>query len=227
MMTDGTFIYTSKPEVINIGTIYTLTVVMQNNGYIYLYLDGVLYYSSTTPVTLVNRNYNVYLARERYTGMQGSLTVYDFRVINETLTSDKVLNLYNATTYNVLTPKITLTGAPLFNQLSSSAASSAVGAFSLRAVNGVSARAVQVRPQGQFPPAAMTSNGPQNLTGYPFGGAGNYTASASSNYPAESPFYAFNKQDQANPSSPWNIWTSGGGIYTRRRVSIQVQLQLR
>jgi hypothetical protein len=38
-----------------------------------------------------------------------------------------------------------MSGAPLFNQLSSSAASSAVGAFSLRAVNGVSARAVQVR----------------------------------------------------------------------------------
>jgi hypothetical protein len=109
------------------------------------------------------------------------------------------------------------TGTPLFTQLSPSATSSAVGAFSLRAVNGLSpsgtAKAVQVRPQGQFPPVAMTSNGPQNLTGYPFGGAGNYTASASSTFPGELPFYAFNKQDQANPSSPWNIWTSGGGTY--------------
>ena len=38
-----------------------------------------------------------------------------------------------------------LTGTPLFTQLSSSAAASSVGAFSLRAVNGTSARAVNVR----------------------------------------------------------------------------------
>jgi len=72
-----------------------------------------------------------------------------------------------------------LTGTPLFTQLSSAATSSAVGAFSLRAVNGVTAKAVQIRPQAQFPPVAMTSNGPQNMTGYPFGGSGNYTTSSS------------------------------------------------
>ena len=44
-----------------------------------------------------------------------------------------------------VSPGIRLTGAPLFNQLSPSATSSAVGAFSLRAVNGVSTRAVNVR----------------------------------------------------------------------------------
>jgi hypothetical protein len=42
-------------------------------------------------------------------------------------------------------PVTTLTGTPLFNQLSQSATSSAVGAFSLRAVNGITARAVNVR----------------------------------------------------------------------------------
>lgn len=42
-------------------------------------------------------------------------------------------------------PVTTLTGTPLFNQLSQAARSSAVGAFSLRAVNGTSAKAVQVR----------------------------------------------------------------------------------
>jgi hypothetical protein len=31
-----------------------------------------------------------------------------------------------------------------------------------------------------FPPAAMTSNGPQNITGYPAGGSGNYTVTESS-----------------------------------------------
>ena len=38
-----------------------------------------------------------------------------------------------------------MTGTPLFTQLSSAATSSAVGAFSLRAVNGTTAKAVQVR----------------------------------------------------------------------------------
>ena len=41
--------------------------------------------------------------------------------------------------------QVTLTGTPLFSQLSPAATSSAVGAFSLRAVNGTSVRAVQVR----------------------------------------------------------------------------------
>jgi hypothetical protein len=73
---------------------------------------------------------------------------------------------------------VRMTGTPLFSQLSSGATSSAVGAFSLRAVNGTSARAVQVRPQGQFPPAAMTAD-TTSLTGYPFGGSGSYVTSAS------------------------------------------------
>jgi hypothetical protein len=77
-------------------------------------------------------------------------------------------------------PTTTYTGTPLFTQLSTSATSSAVGAFSLRAVNGTSARAVQVRPVAAVPAAAMSSNGPQTLTGYSFGGGGSYTASVSS-----------------------------------------------
>ena len=52
------------------------------------------------------------------------------------------------------------TGTPLFTQLSTSATSSAVGAFSLRAVNGSTAKAVavQAHPVVQWPPVAMTSN---------------------------------------------------------------------
>ena len=40
---------------------------------------------------------------------------------------------------------VTMTGTPLFTQLSQTARTSAVGAFSLRAVNGVTAKAVQIR----------------------------------------------------------------------------------
>jgi hypothetical protein len=49
--------------------------------------------------------------------------------------------------YNMINAPYTspLTGTPLFSQLSSGATSSAVGAFSLRAVNATTARAIQVR----------------------------------------------------------------------------------
>ena len=46
---------------------------------------------------------------------------------------------------NVPAALLGLTGTPLFSQLSQDATSSAVGAFSLRAVNGTSVKAVQVR----------------------------------------------------------------------------------
>jgi hypothetical protein len=60
-----------------------------------------------------------------------------------------------------------MSGAPLFNQISSSAVSSAVGAFSLRAVNGVSAKAVQVQahPIATWPPIAFTGGGDFTATG--------------------------------------------------------------
>jgi len=74
---------------------------------------------------------------------------------------------------------VSMTGAPLFNQLSSAAASSAVGAFSLRAVNGVTAKAVAVqgRPVVQWPPTAMTSN-TTAISGQLYGN-GTYIASSS------------------------------------------------
>jgi Concanavalin A-like lectin/glucanases superfamily/Alpha-L-arabinofuranosidase B, catalytic len=93
-----------------------------------------------------------------------------------------------------------LTGTPLFSQLSASATSSAVGAFSLRAVNGTTAKAVQVRPLGAFPVAAMSSNGPQTLTGYPFGGSGSYTASVSSYGGSAFGWKVFDK----DPTTQWN-----------------------
>ena len=108
----------------------------------------------------------------------------------------------------------TLTGAPLFNQLSPAATSSAVGAFSLRAVNGVSTRALAVRAQGQFPPAAMTSDGPQTLTGYSFGGSGSYVASASlDDVYIDYGFRAFDNNIGTWWHSNFPIYTSDTGIY--------------
>jgi hypothetical protein len=107
---------------------------------------------------------------------------------------------------------VRLTGTPLFTQLSPSARSSAVGAFSLRAVNGTSAKAVQVRPQGQFPPVAMssaavqsTNQWTQTLSGYPFGGAGSYTANCSSYY-SPGNLYPWRAFDKTNAE-----WASGAG----------------
>lgn len=53
-----------------------------------------------------------------------------------------------------------MTGTPLFSQLSTAVTSSAVGAFSLRAVNGTTAKVVSIQshPIVQWPPIAMTSN---------------------------------------------------------------------
>jgi hypothetical protein len=107
-----------------------------------------------------------------------------------------------------------MTGTPLFNQLSQAARSSAVGAFSLRAVNGTTARAVQVRaPQGQFPPAAMTAD-TTSLTGYSFGGSGIYVASASlDDFFIAYGFNAFDNNLNTYWHSNYPIYTAATGIY--------------
>jgi hypothetical protein len=77
----------------------------------------------------------------------------DLRIFDRALTSAQVQSVYNQQGVpgrgafgNVVgIIKASLTGTPLFSQLSSAATSSAVGAFSLRAVNGTSVKAVQVR----------------------------------------------------------------------------------
>jgi hypothetical protein len=104
---------------------------------------------------------------------------------------------------NYLAPvAVKLTGAPLFNQLSPAATSSAVGAFSLRSVNGVSTRAVQVRngttsatqdfyadERGNLLTAPVTGTTLQNWLGsatgyvttwYDQSGAGNHMSCSSS-----------------------------------------------
>lgn len=75
---------------------------------------------------------------------------------------------------------IKMYGTPLFTQLSTSATSSAVGAFSLRAVNGGTAKAVavQVHPVVAYPPAPLTSN--TTILSAQTYGNGTYTTVASS-----------------------------------------------
>jgi hypothetical protein len=122
--------------------------------------------------------------------------------------------IYPGTYYNV-TP-ITMSGAPLFNQISQSAASSAVGAFSLRAVNGTSARAVNVAPGGTFPPSAMTqtatNSSTQTLgTGGKF--QGSYIASSSRSDYGWGASGAFARSVIGFPNNLWQVgnYPVGGG----------------
>jgi len=76
----------------------------------------------------------------------------DLRIYNTALSAAQVQSIYNqqgmpglGTLITTSAAKTTLTGTPLFTQLSQAATSSAVGAFSLRAVNGTTALAVNVR----------------------------------------------------------------------------------
>jgi len=129
----------------------------------------------------------------------GTCTISDLRVYNTALTDAQVLEVYNQGGMPV-TGFFKLTGTPLFSQISPAAQSSAVGAFSLRAVNRLSpsgtAKAVNVRPVSLLPPSPMTSAATQSgnqftqtLTGYPFGGAGTYTANCSSFYAGGYPYF--------------------------------------
>lgn len=132
----------------------------------------------------------LYLGCQTRTTNGALCSIDDVRLFNAALTATQVQSVYNQQGVPgrfVLslpsTPSMFLTGAPLFSQLSSSAVASSVGAFSLRAVNGVTARAVQVvaHPVGIWPPVAMTSN---NFTATgTFNGVTNgaYTASQSPN----------------------------------------------
>ena len=97
------------------------------------------------------------------------------------LTSGQISSIYTSQLSKPI-PATTLTGTPLFRQLSSAASSSAVGAFSLRAVNGTSAKAVNVVAGGTFPPSSMTQTGGNSSTQTLGTGGkfqGSYTASSS------------------------------------------------
>ena len=122
--------------------------------------------------------------------------------------------------YTISSPIIgrptTLNGPSLFNQLSQSARSSAMGAFSLKAVNGTTARAVNVAPGGAFPipgfstaATQITNQYTQTLTGYPF--TGSYVANCSTFYSGsgtEQPWRCFDK----NNNGTW--WTTSGASYS-------------
>ena len=114
----------------------------------------------------------------------------DLRIYKTALTAAQVQSIYTAQgmpgmgmIYNALgSVKTTLTGTPLFSQLDTEATSSAVGAFSLRSVNGGTAKAVavQAHPVVQWPPVPMTSN--TTVVSGQLYGNGTYVTKSSNGY---------------------------------------------
>lgn len=132
---------------------------------VWVYINGALVNSYTIDGTVESLTGYTIGARMDFNNeaMIGRMSL--FAIYNRVLSQSEVsanYEFYKKTQVPAYLP-IQLTGAPLFNQLSSSAASSAVGAFSLRAVNGVSAKAVQVRavPSGASSPSVFSIIGNQ------------------------------------------------------------------
>ena len=128
-----------------------------------------------------------------------------------------------------------MTGTPLFSQISSAARSSVMGAFSLRAVNGTSiggtAKAVRVQAQGQFPPnfspyfaSTAVQVGNQFTQSFPnaYSGVlsvmnGNYTCNCSSFVPdavtnREACFNAFDSNTQTYWENNYFVQAGYGGV---------------
>ena len=150
--TDGTNYYgPTSSTPLSTGVWYHLTVVV-GGGTVTGYQNGV---QIASPVAFSNP---LDVSGFLYIGGSGNFgptsALYDdLRIYNSALTVAQVQSIYNqqgmpgrGALGNVVgSDKTSLTGTPLFSQISTAASSSAVGAFSLRAVNGTSAKAVQVR----------------------------------------------------------------------------------
>jgi hypothetical protein len=131
----------------------------------WVYINGALVNSYTIDGTVETLTGYTIGARNDFNNeaMIGRMSL--FAIYNRVLSPSEVsanYEFYKKTQIPTYLP-VQLTGAPLFNQLSQSAASSAVGAFSLRAVNGVTAKAVQVRavPSGASSPSVFSIIGNQ------------------------------------------------------------------
>lgn len=134
-------------------------------------------------------------------------------------------NLFTVSATNKagLTTVTQFTGAtPILNQISSGAAASVVGIYSLRALGSLYSRVVQIRSSGfVYPPIAMTSDNFTASGTYNGVTNGVYISSASSAWGgSEFPFSAFDKNFNASrwttSSSPYNGTTGayGGGFST-------------
>jgi hypothetical protein len=138
----------------------------------YFYFNGSLIGSGNT---LSQTFTGLYLGCNNGLTNGGLCSIDDLRLFNTALTAAQVQTIYAAQGMpNQMSLSgsgtISYYGAPLFSQLSASAASSAVGAFSLRAVNGVTAKAVQIKRQSDNATQDFWTDGLGNLLTAPVTG---------------------------------------------------------
>jgi hypothetical protein len=194
------------------NTLYTVVAIYDpSKPLLSLYVNGTLTSSIPAVVALDTRTLTqTYVGRSNWgSDAYSNVNINYLSIYNRVLTPDEIAT-------PLPTPQITLKGTPLFNQLSQAARSSAVGAFSLRAVNGTSARAVNVAPGGTFPPSAMTQTGTNSSTQTLGTGKlnGSYTASSSSSAYGTEPACAFRLFDNGGYAPYiWQVSTYpvGGG----------------
>ena len=153
----------------------------------YFYLNGVLIGSANT---LSQSFTDLYLACSSTIQRGAWCSIDDLRVYNTALTAAQVQSVYNQQgvpgrfVFSLpSTPSSSMAGAPLFSQLSAAAASSAVGAFSLRAVNGVTAKAVQIKRSSDSATQDFWADSQGNLLTVPIVGTtlANWLSGASGN----------------------------------------------
>jgi hypothetical protein len=115
-----------------------------------MYVNGVLNASVTSSNVFIpeDGNYTCYVPGNAFGSVDANMSVYDFRIVNGILSASQVAMLYRTLSGNnvpVANPPMVFSGASIFSQLSVNAVSSVYGIFSLRAVNGTTAKAVQVK----------------------------------------------------------------------------------
>lgn len=169
------------------NTWHHFAVTIKPNGDISFYLDGTEGQAGQNcQPTAYTANggymYGLFLGSSAvnppyFNAMNGEID--DVRVYNFALSKSQITDIYNTNFTTLKNPiSATLTGTPILSQLSVAP----VGAFSLRAVGGVTAKAVNVvrYPVVQWPPVAMTSNA--TVVSSQAYGNGTYTANASISY---------------------------------------------
>jgi Concanavalin A-like lectin/glucanases superfamily len=204
----GTGIAFNQNQVYNIVAVYNPFIGTYGTSYVYFNGQTVsLSYSAFPPSGARSL---CYVGRSAYSGdAYSNVNINYLSVYNRVLTPDEI-------GIPSPTPLATFKGAPLFSQLSTSATASSVGAFSLRAINGTTAKVVNVVPGGTFPPSAMAPSTVNSSTQTLGSGIlqGSYTASASTSafgdYPSNA-FRLFGNSGFAPYIWQVNSYPAGGG----------------
>ena len=133
----------------------TITESSTGSNVISVYVNGA-FLGSSSSATSRPRTFNKLTIGSFCDGLFGSSfdgLIDDLRIYNTALSAAQIRDIYTANgrpgvsiQYNTIgTSKTIMTGTSLFSQLSAAATSSSVGAFSLRAINGTTVKAVQVK----------------------------------------------------------------------------------